>query len=77
MQKVSPVRDYRISLGLTQAELARELDKKSHFSVTRQDINKMELGSSTPKSRQLEMDSLKFLATKKEEIDKALNILEA
>lgn len=71
----SPVREYRQKLGLTQADLARELDKNSRFTVTRQDIYKMETGNTTPKSRQLEIESLKFLAKRKEEVENAIDIL--
>ena len=76
MTSTTPVRDIRIELGFTQADLARELQKKSRFMVTRQDINKMELGEQTPKLRQLEIEALKFLATQKQELNAAIEILE-
>ena len=75
MTSTSPVRDVRLDLGLTQVDLARELQKETRFTVTRQDVNKMEAGANTPKCRQLEIEALKILARQKQELNDAMNVL--
>lgn len=76
MTSITPVRDVRLDLGWTQVDLARELQKKTRFTVTRQDVNKMEAGANTPKCRQLEIEALKILAERKQELNNAMEILE-
>lgn len=76
MTSTTPVRDIRMEMGITQADLARALQKQSRWRVTRQDINLMEAGKKTPKCRQLEIEALKYLAAQKQTLNDAIKILE-